>query len=252
MRAPISPKHARETPDIESSTDAYARRFAGRAGQYLLDVQRDATLRLLEPWRGGTVLDVGGGHTQLAAPLADAGYRVTILASDSHACARPRRLLNNRVQLLVGDLIDPPLHAKSVDVAISFRIMPHVADWRRLVDGLCRVARWAVVVDFPTPGGFNALSALFTVKKWVEGNTRRYRTIEVDAVADAFAAHGFRNDATFAQFFLPMVLHRTLKAPPVSRLAEHWCRRVGATERWGSPRIMRARCDLPPYPDVAR
>lgn len=238
--APILHPAVRPMPDVESATDAYAQRFAGRTGAYLLEVQRKATLRLLEPWRGGTVLDVGGGHAQLAQPLVQEGYRVTILSSSAEACHRPRQLLGDRVELIVGDLLDPPVHDASYDVAISFRILPHIGDWERLIAGLCRVARHAVIVDFPIPGGFNALTPLFSLKQRVEGNTRRYDTFAPHDVSRAFIRAGFRSDATYAQFFLPMVLHRVLRMPRLSCCAEAYCRALGLTRRWGSPIIMRA------------
>ena len=49
-------------PDVETASDDYARRFSGPVGEWFLDVQERACLDLLRPWRGGTVLDVGGGH----------------------------------------------------------------------------------------------------------------------------------------------------------------------------------------------
>ncbi len=55
----------RETPDIETASDSYAQRFAGAAGRYLLAEQDAAIRAVLADWRGGTVLDVGGGHGQL-------------------------------------------------------------------------------------------------------------------------------------------------------------------------------------------
>ena len=55
----------KETPDIETASDAYAQRFTGEAGRYLLSEQEAAVRAVLADWRGETVLDVGGGHGQL-------------------------------------------------------------------------------------------------------------------------------------------------------------------------------------------
>lgn len=51
-----------ETADIETSSEDYASRFAGAVGAWLLKTQEDATLRMLLPYPGATVLDVGGGQ----------------------------------------------------------------------------------------------------------------------------------------------------------------------------------------------
>jgi 2-polyprenyl-3-methyl-5-hydroxy-6-metoxy-1,4-benzoquinol methylase len=72
----------RETPDVETSSRAYARRFAGKVGAWFLAVQLRAVRKLLAPFGpGATLVDVGGGHGQLATPLAACGYEVTVLGS---------------------------------------------------------------------------------------------------------------------------------------------------------------------------
>ena len=105
---------------------------------------------------------------------------------------------------------------------------------------LCRVARRAVIVDYPTGQSLNCITpALFGAKKRIEGNTRTYTLFPHRTLAGAFAAHGFRRTALDKQFFLPMVLHRLLKSPPLSRLAEFPFRVLGLTALLGSPAIAR-------------
>src|SRR5262249_18315559 len=86
----------REEADVETSSDAYARRFAGSVGRFFLDVQARTTLELLRPFPGASVLDVGGGHGQLALPLADAGYAVTVYGSREVCGDRVRDLVAGR------------------------------------------------------------------------------------------------------------------------------------------------------------
>lgn len=243
----------RETPDLDSSTDAYAARFAGPAGRYLLDVQTRAVLRLLEPFRGATVLDVGGGHAQLALPLAGRGHRVTIVGSHPDCARRPMALLGpGRFAFISADLIDLPLAPRSYDVVACFRILPHVSDWRKLLVSLCRVARRAVLVDYPIPSGFNALApALFGLKKRYEGNTRLYTTIPRRDLLATLRAEGFSSTRSYPQFFFPMVVHRAVKRPALSRTLEALPRGVGLTALWGSPVITLARRDGPDHPNAA-
>ena len=60
-----------ETADIETSNDDYATRFCGKVGAWMLGMQERGVLKLLAAAvpRGAAVLDVGGGHGQLAEPL---------------------------------------------------------------------------------------------------------------------------------------------------------------------------------------
>ena len=228
-----------EQPDVHSSTEVYARRFEGQAGRYLLDVQTRALLRLVAPWPGASVLDVGGGHGQAAAPLAEAGYAVTVLASGVAAFGRTRLIESERVRLAVGELYAPAFPDQSFDVSIALRMMAHVADWRALVRGLCRVTRRAVILDFPIPGGSNALApVLFGMKKKFEGDTRGFRVIGKPEVRRAFAENGFTVDETIGQFVLPMAVHRALKAPGVSRVLEAALRGCGLAHRIGTPVIL--------------
>ena len=100
------------------------------------------------------------------------------------------------------------------------------------------MARRRVVVDYPTSQGLNAVApALFGAKKKLEGNTRAWRPFRHAEIESAFAAHGFRPLRRTPQFFLPMVLHRTLKCRPVSAAMESACAALGLTRRWGSPVI---------------
>ena len=76
----------RETPDLVSSSDEYARRFGGPVGEYFLNVQTKIVRSFLPSPENCRVLDVGGGHAQLAVPLIADGYDVTVLGSDD--CCR--------------------------------------------------------------------------------------------------------------------------------------------------------------------
>ena len=51
----------REDADVETSSEGYARRFAGPVGRFFLERQAAATLDLLRPFPGASVLDVGAG-----------------------------------------------------------------------------------------------------------------------------------------------------------------------------------------------
>jgi 2-polyprenyl-3-methyl-5-hydroxy-6-metoxy-1,4-benzoquinol methylase len=231
----------RELPDLESSTEEYANRFAGAVGEYLLEVQTRAILDLARPWFGSTVLDVGGGHAQLCRPLLDSGCRVALLGSEAVCFARAQRLFGTRIQYLEGDLTDPPAADQSFDVVIAIRMLAHIRDDGRFVTGLCRVARHAVIVDYPAAWSVNAATPLlFGLKKVVEGDTRQYRRYRTGRLTALFRENGFHSFRTSRQFFWPMVLHRALNRPRLSRVLE-WAPATGQLTRLlGSPVCLRA------------
>jgi 2-polyprenyl-3-methyl-5-hydroxy-6-metoxy-1,4-benzoquinol methylase len=231
-----------EEADVETSSEAYARRFSGAVGAWFIAVQAEATLDLLRPFARARIVDVGGGHGQLAAPLAAAGHEVTVVGSTQACGARVQPLVvGGQVRFQAADLLRLPFAARAFDVALAFRLLPHVARWRELVAELCRVASRAVIVDYPTRRSVNAVAApLFEVKKTVEGDTRRFAVFADAEVEAAFAGHGFRVAGRRPQFAVPMALHRALGMAAVSRGLERVARAGGVTSRLGSPVIVRA------------
>lgn len=231
-----------ETPDIETSSANYASRFRGPAGAYMLKVQERSVLRLLadgRPLAGRTVLDVGGGHAQLAGPIAGLGCAVTVIGSDESCAVQLHNLPHpESINFAVGNLLDMPFADRTFDTLVSVRLISHIENWPRLVAELCRVADKSIIIDYPTYRSINALSLLaFPVKKAIEKNTRTYTTFWNGAIRHAFARHGFRPVATRAQFVMPMALHRASKG--ALKPIEEGLRAVGMTRLVGNPVIVR-------------
>ena len=235
------PAAAREDADVLTSSEGYARRFAGPVGRFFLDRQAASTLELLRPFPGASVLDVGGGHGQVTGPLVAAGHAVTILGSEPSCEARVREWTGTgRARFVAGDLLAPPLPDRSHDVVLSYRLLPHVRRWPDLVAVLCRLARLAVVVDYPTRRSVNAAAGLlFGLKKGVEGDTRPFLVFSDAEVEGEFARHGFRPTGRRPQFFFPMALHRGLGSAGLARGLEGLTSAVGLTRGLGSPVIVR-------------
>ena len=234
---------AEEPADIETASDAYAQRFSGSAGSWMLRVQEKAVIGWLRDGEGGAVVDVGGGHGQLAGPMAGAGLAVTVLGSAPSCAARIRELIDRGQAVFVeGDPTALPFESRSFDAAICIRLLTHSPDWRILVHELCRVARNAVIVDYPASRSVNCLSGmLFGAKKRIEGNTRPFVVFRHAEVAEVFAEAGFEPAGRKPQFFLPMVLHRVLRCPCLSAFLEGCCRCLGLTALFGSPVLARYR-----------
>jgi SAM-dependent methyltransferase len=212
-------------------------------GAWFLKLQSEITHALLaEPPRSTTVLDVGGGHAQLTPMLLAAGYEVTVLGSGPGAKRQLEPFLaRGEVRYEVGNLVALPFPDRSFDTALSFRLLPHCTAWPRLIAELCRVARHAVILDYPSRRSVNAVAErTFGLKKRLEGNTRPFTLFTPEEIERAFVANGFRVRRARAQFLWPMVLHRTLRSAAVARALEMPPRWLGLTDAWGSPVIVRA------------
>ncbi len=231
-----------ETPDLESSTDEYAQRFAGPVGDYFLEVQTDAVRKMLPSPEVCTILDIGGGHAQLVAPLANAGYNVTVVASDATCRTRLDRIVGpDRYQLLTGNLLELPCERDAYDVVLAFRLLPHLNNWHQFVSEICRVAKSSLIVDYPDLRSINVLaSRMFALKRRIEKNTRTYKCFSRSQILSELEKHRFYRDSIQAQFFFPMALHRLMRKASLSRLIERIARVSGLTRVLGSPVILKA------------
>ena len=231
-----------ETADIETATADYATRFTGPAGEYFLSEQAAITLKLLKDLPAARVLEVGGGHAQLAEPLVQKGYTVTVTGSDDSCRTRlDQNLAPGTFTYLTCDSLNLPFADRSFDVVMAFRLLPHVTRWRQLIAELCRVADKCVIFDYPDRRSTNIFyELLFNMKKKMEGNTRPFTLYSRADIASAIAENNFKPPLFRPEFFLPMVVHRKIGNKNLSRTVETCFRLTGLTQLFGSPIIFRS------------
>jgi 2-polyprenyl-3-methyl-5-hydroxy-6-metoxy-1,4-benzoquinol methylase len=233
-----------EAPDIETSSADYASRFVGTGGAYLLGIQERLVVSLLgdrHSLAGKTILDVGGGHGQLAGPLARLGCVVTVAGSDESCAERIRSGPHaDAIAFRATNLLTLPFEDRQFDTVVSVRLISHITDWRALIGEMCRVADKAVIIDYPTYRSLNLLSRLaFPIKRAIERNTRHYQTFRNSVIQAAFAEHGFHTAVIEKQFAIPMGFHRAFNGTPVVRLLEEGFRKLGITRRFGGPVLIK-------------
>lgn len=232
-----------ETADIETSSDDYASRFAGPVGEYFLKTQLEILLSVLQPdfAPGSTILDVGGGHGQLAIPLVQHGYRVTVTGShDSCRQRLTKELAEGTYTYRTCDMLHLPYPDNSFNAVIAFRLVPHVDRWQQLLAELARVSSGCVIIDYPDIRSINILNFLFfRLKKSLEGNTRPFGLFDRRMITKEFINNAMGHPKMVPEFFLPMVLHRKMGSAGISHLLESCCRICGLTRLFGSPIILR-------------
>jgi SAM-dependent methyltransferase len=234
------------SPDLESSSDRYALRFSGPGGRFLLDRQC-AGIRRLIALTGACrmrVLDVGGGHMQVAPLLSAMGHSVVVHGSAPAALLRVNAQASGnepRLETRLGPFVPLPADSGEFDMVISVRMIGHFARWRDLLAEQCRASKRFVAVEFASSGGFQRFSrTLFGLKHWIEGDTRRYATHAIGEVGRELARHGFQLMALDRQFVLPLLVHRTLRNPALSGGLETALERAGLARRIGNPVILLA------------
>ena len=236
-----------EQPDVESSSEEYAQRFSGPVGEFFLKTQLEAILGLL-PHRGA-ILDVGGGHAQVAAPLLQAGRQVTVFGSDASCRQRLDRILCEQggtapdFAFATGSLYELPFDDNSFETVLALRLLPHLQDWKRFLAELCRISSHAVIFDYPDTCSINWLSSLlFSVKKKIEKTTRTFQCFSQGDITRSLHELGYVVDSHVGQYVLPMALHRLVGSARFSQGTEALARRCGLATRFGSPVILKAVC----------
>lgn len=233
----------REDADIATSSDDYAQRFAGSVGRWFLDTQTRLVLELLGRLPpGASILDVGGGHAQIAPALIEAGYSVTVVGSDASCAARLTPwTARGACRFEVADLRALPYPALSFDAVVCLRLLPHSVSWRGLIAELCRVARHSMLLDYPSRRSVNILAdRLFAVKQGIERNTRPFMLFTPRQIRAALQDNGFKVAAERPQFLVPMALHRLGNRVGLSRAVEGAGRVLGLTRWFASPVVVRA------------
>ncbi len=231
-----------ETADIETASDDYASRFSGEAGNFFLQQQTEITLSLLDDLPHASILDVGGGHAQLACPLVKKGFNVTVTGSDDICRERlDKQLPAGSFDYITCDSLALPFENNSFDVVLSFRLLPHVTRWQELIGEMCRVANKCIILDYPDRRSSNILyEQFFKVKKKMEGNTRPFTLFSREQICSEVRKNNFDKPIFKPEFFFPMVIHRKLKNKQVSSLLETCSRYTGLTRLFGSPIIFRS------------
>ena len=229
-----------ETPDIETSSRDYATRFEGSVGRYFLDVQASTVSELIDLPSSAKILDVGGGHSQLATPLVEKGFAVTVAGSDMRCRERLDEQISQPFNFVCCNLLDLPFEDQSFDVVLAFRLLTHLEQWQIAIGELCRVAKTSVIVDYPDKRSVNFCSdMLFSLKKKYEGNTRTFRCFSRQEIMAEFKSFGFDRPVRKPQFFFPMVVHRMMRSRAISQMMESASGCVGLQRMFGSPVVLR-------------
>lgn len=214
------------------------RRFGGPIGEVVAATQARVLAEFLGP-HGRTILDVGTGTGRAALLLARAGAEVIgVDASEEMlAVARNRAAAAGlQVRFEAGDAHALAFPDRSVDAAVSLRVLMHTPDWRRCVAELCRVARDLVVVDYPAAASVALVESLVRRVTHAAGaRTEPYRVFTDRAIDRAFADCGFRIRCRHRLFVLPIALHKAIGSREFTERSERVLDRAGLLSLVGSP-----------------
>lgn len=139
------------------------------------------------------VLDIGGGHAQLAKPLIENGYDVTVTGSDDRCGTRLKQNIpSGKYTYITFNSLHLPFEDRSFDVVLSFRLLPHITEWQQLISEMCRISKQCVVFDYPDKRCSNIMyKQLFPIKNKLEKSTRPFMLFSRLDVATELTKHDF-------------------------------------------------------------
>jgi len=222
-------------------------RFGGPIGALVAETQERVLLDFAGALGGVAVIDVGTGTGRAARALARRGAHVTGIDASAEmlqvgeARAQAEQLA---IEFLRGDAHLLPFPDRHFDVSVSLRVLMHTPGWRQCIGELCRVTRSRIIVDYPALVSVAAVQALARrARHAAGGKTEAYRVFSDRAMAETFAAHGFRITRVHRLFTLPIAIHKTIGSRAFTERLEGLCGRVGLLGLFGSPvTILAERC----------
>ena len=225
--------------DAEMARTFDARRFGGPIGDLIATTQARVLADFIGPLEGRAILDVGTGTGRAALLLARGGARVTGVDASSEMLAVARRRAAEEgiaVQFVVGDAHALECADRSVEVALSLRVIMHTPQWRTCIGELCRVADRLVVLDYPSAHSTAAIESVARgVAHAVGVKTEAYRVFSHRAIVAVLASHGFRVRAVHRQFVLPIALHKAVGSVRFTKAVEGVLAHAGLLALAGSP-----------------
>lgn len=223
------------------------RRFGGPIGEIVAGTQARVLTSFVGRMQDRRILDVGTGTGRAALLCARGGALVTgVDASEQMLSIARQRASTEGVsaRFLPGDAHNLEFGDRSVDVAISLRVLMHTPNWRRCVAELCRVADQLVIVDYPSATSFALIESLVRrVTHALGARTEPYRVLRHSAIVDAFRQNGFRVQSVHRQFVLPIAFHKVIGSRRFTDGVERVLERAGVRRFLGSPvTIVAERC----------
>jgi ubiquinone/menaquinone biosynthesis C-methylase UbiE len=212
-------------------------RFSGPIGTLIAETQERLLVDFLGDVRGSSVVDVGTGTGRAALAIAARGATVRGLDASAEMLAVARRRADHAgldIEFTTGDAHALPLPDRSADAAVSLRVLMHTPGWDRCIAELCRVARRAVVVDYPAAASLAAIQSVAR-KRGLTRDREAYRVFTDRTIRQAFADHGFQVTRVHRQFVLPIALHKAIGSRGFTRASEGLLRGLGLLRLFGSP-----------------
>ena len=213
-------------------------RFGGAFGRHLRDQEVEVFLSMVEG-KHGWVLDVGAGTGKLSLPVMQRFRQVISLDSSSEMLRIARSRAKEEgmsLKSVVCDAHELCFRDEMFDCVVASRLLMHLADWKKGISELCRVAKGAVAVDFPPLRSFAGVEVLFArCRRFFHADTEVRRAFLIRSVINELRTHNFRLVELRSQFFLPIALHRWLNRPLLSARIEKLCQRLGLVQLFGAP-----------------
>ena len=218
-------------------------RFGDAVGHWVQELEFDIVDRRFD-FKGKSVLDVGAGTGRMSIFLAERGAKVIGLDASLEMLNILRKKIINRnlnIDMKLGDAHNIPFPAKYFDYVVSFMTMMHVADWKRVLSEMCRVAKGCIILQFPSKASYACLSPLVQpMRKIFNENAQKWHAFFVDDIEKILQKDGFSVLWSRKELALPVMVHRLLNNLTFSKKIESYLCKMQITSLIGTPVLLMA------------
>jgi len=219
-------------PEVAKAFDTD--RYGGPVGKWVNDLEKQMFSALgVKMQKASKVLDIGSGTGKLDE-VAKSSLFVGLDRSLPMLLVG-KRSMETPHPLILGDAQRLPFVNNAFDLVLASRLLLHLPNWQSMISESCRVARSAVILDFPTSPSLAALEPNFWSSLRGSSAPPPHRIFTPGQVRDAFEISGFTCEEMHKGLILPYRFHRCLGNPRLSRVLEGIARRTRLTSLFGSP-----------------
>ncbi len=219
-------------PEIAKAFDTD--RYGGAVGKWVINLEKQLFSALgIRAKKASRVLDIGSGTGKLSA-VAESSLFVGLDRSLPMLLVG-KSSMETPYPLILGDAQCLPFVNDSFDIVLASRLLLHLPDWQSMVSESCRIARIAVILDFPTSPSLAALEPRFWSSLRGSSAPPPHKIFTLGQVRSAFEISGFTCEELHKGLLLPYRLHRWLGKPRLSQVLEGIAKKTGLTSLFGSP-----------------
>lgn len=218
-------------------------KYGGKFGEYLKAQETNLFESMIDT-DCESILDIGSGTGKLSIHMNNNSRSIVSLDSSYEMLEFAKKnAISSGVAYfpVVCDANYICFYDRVFDCVVASRLLMHLSEWEAGLAEICRVSGKTIIFDFPSSLSLSLFDSIFKrAKKLFISDTICYKTYSISKVLNELRNNNFSLVEIKKQHFLPLLTHRILNNPEFSQKIEHFFKRTGLTNIFGSTVIIKA------------